>query len=638
MRLHFIILFVMTFLSGCRDAQEQKTAQNHIPVANNTIERVEPPHWWIGFKNTQLQLLVKDQNIGGFSVQVDYPGVTVNQIHQADSPNYLFVDLDISNTAKPGKFDIVFKDEKGKQKTHSYELKSRTKSAEKFVGFDSSDAIYLITPDRFANGDSSNDIVENLQENTINRYDDYGRHGGDIQGVINHLDYIQNLGFTAIWPTPMLINDMPNSSYHGYAITDFYQVDPRFGTLETYRTLAQKMREKNMKLIMDMVANHCGSNHWWMSDLPFDDWINQQEALETGGELKNSNHRRTVNQDLYVSQKDRSEMNEGWFVREMPDLNQRNPFLATYIIQNSIWWIETLQLGGIRQDTYPYSDKTFMSHWAGAIMNEYPNFNIVGEEWSTNPLLVAYWQDGHLNSNGYESNLKSVMDFPMQQVIVDALNEEESWGTGLVRMYEGLANDFAYANPENILIFPDNHDMSRIYTQLHKDLAKTQMALAYMVCLPRTLQVYYGTEVLMNDTEKPGDHGLIRSDFPGGWSDDVVNGFTGDGLSKDQIQMQEFVGKLMNYRKNSKAIHKGKTVHFAPENGIYTLFRTYEDETVVCILNKNNSPVKLKLERFSEMNLKGETLYNIISEATMYWDNFLMLESQGVLLLTTKKL
>lgn len=627
------------FLWSCKNTQEQNLTVNlsDISVTNTSLERVEPPHWWIGFKNSQLQLLVKEKNIGDFTAQIDYPGVTITQIHQADSPNYLFLDLEISKTTKPGKFDIVFKDENGDKKTHTYELKYRTKPAEEFVGFDSSDAIYLITPDRFANADLSNDIVESLQENTINRHDDYGRHGGDIQGIIEHLDYIEALGFTAIWPTPMLINDMPKSSYHGYAITDFYQVDPRFGTLETYKTLAQKMREKNMKLIMDMVANHCGSNHWWMSDLPFDDWINQQKKLQAGEDLKNSNHRRTVNQDFYASQKDRTEMNEGWFVREMPDLNQRNPFLATYIIQNSIWWIETLQLNGIRQDTYPYSDKTFMSDWAAAIMNEYPNFNIVGEEWSTNPLLVAYWQHGHPNKDKYISNLKSTMDFPMQQIVVKALNENESWGTGLVRMYEGLANDFAYTNPNDILIFPDNHDMSRIYTQLHKDLTKTQMALVYMACMPRTLQVYYGTEVLLNDADNPGDHGLIRSDFPGGWKDDAVNAFEGKGLSREQNDMQTFVTKVMNYRKKSKAIHNGKTIHFAPENNVYVLFRTLEDETVVCILNKNEKPLKLDLNRFAEINLNEKTLYNIISEEPIQWKDSLMLKTEGVMLLTTKK-
>src|SRR5690606_21933864 len=298
---------------------------------------------------------------------------------------------------------------------------------------------------------------------------------------------------------------------------------------------------------------------------------------------------------------DKDVMNQGWFVRSMPDLNQKNPFLATYIIQNNIWWIETLQLGGIRQDTYPYPDKQFMSDWAGAIMTEYPNFNIVGEEWSYNPLLIAYWQDGHENKDGYKSNLRTTMDFAMQSQIVQALNEPESWDGGLIKMYDGLANDFAYTSPKNIMIFPDNHDMSRIYTQLKGDLANTQMALAYILTLPRIPQVYYGTEILMNDFEKPGDHGLLRGDFPGGWEGDIVNAFTGEGLSDDQKAMQEFLKSVLNYRKGSKAIHDGKTLHFVPENGVYVISRSLDNETVVLVLNKNENPTTIDLNRFSEL-------------------------------------
>lgn len=633
-----IILIALFFIAiSCGEKNNDSSVKNIIQeVSNESLNRVEPPNWWVGFKNTQLQLLVHHKNIGNTTPKISYPGVTVAKVHQADSPNYLFVDLEIDSATKPGKFDIIFKGKNGKEKIHTYELKSRVKPAEDFIGFNSSDAIYLITPDRFANGDTSNDIDENLRETTINREDDYGRHGGDIQGVIKHLDYIEDLGFTAIWPTPMLINDMPRASYHGYAMTDFYQVDPRFGSLEDYQALSQNMKDKDMKLIMDMVANHCGSNHWWMSDLPFKDWVNQQKALEADQALKNSNHRRTVNQDLYASEKDKAEMSEGWFVRSMPDLNQRNPFMANYIIQNNIWWIETLQLGGIRQDTYPYPDKTFMSNWAGAIMEEYPNFNIVGEEWSTNPLLVAYWQDGHQNKDSYDSNLKSTMDFPMQQTIVQALNENESWGTGLVQIYDGLANDFSYTRPEDILVFPDNHDMSRIYTQLGEDLTKTQMALAYMACMPRTLQVYYGTEVLISDIGKPGDHGLIRTDFPGGWEGDSVNGFTGEGLTEDQKGMQSFLGTLLNYRKNSKAIHEGKTIHFAPFMGTYFLFRIIEGETVVLILNKNEEPITIDLNRYAEIGLDGKTLKNIETDEEVLWKDAIILNKKGVTLLTTK--
>ena len=350
----------------------------------------------------------------------------------------------------------------------------------------------------------------------------------------------------------------------------------------------------------------------------------------------NSNHRRTTNQDSYASNSDKNGNTDGWFVAGMPDLNQRNPFMATYIIQNSIWWIETLELGGIRQDTYPYPDKDFMSDWAGAIMHEYPNFSIVGEEWSYNPLLVAYWQDGHNNKDGYKSNLRSTMDFPMQKAIVDALNEDESWDKGLVKMYEGLANDFAYASPKDIMVFLDNHDKSRLFTEVDEDITKTKMALGYMLAMPRIAQVYYGTEILMDDTAKPGDHGLIRTEFPGGWADHTVNAFTGEGLTEDQKSMQEFTKKVLNYRKSSKAIHEGKTIHFAPENGIYTLFRILEDEVVAVIINKNGIPTKLDLTRFEEIGVYGKTFTNIVSGETIIWNDSLELTEKGITILTTK--
>jgi len=609
---------------------------------NAQIVRVEPPNWWVGFKNTELQLLVNHPNIAMAIPIVSYEGVSIKKVHNADSPNYLFIDLDIAKTAKPGKFNLVFKFENGEEKFETYELKARIKPANDYIGFDSSDVIYLITPDRFSNGNPANDIHENLLEKTVDRTNDYARHGGDIKGITNHLEYIENMGFTAIWPCPLLTNDMPQGSYHGYAMTDFYEIDPRFGTLNEYLELSNKSHKKGIKLIMDQVANHCGLEHWWMKDLPFNDWVNFQKNYEenkeawSGKTTITSNHRRTSNQDLYASKKDQDEMSDGWFVSGMPDLNQRNPFMANYIIQNSIWWIETAGLGGIRQDTYPYSDKEFMSEWAGNIMNEYPNFSIVGEEWSLNPLLVGYWQKGAKNRDGYESNLKSPMDFPMQHNIVSALNDGESWDTGLVKMYEGLANDFHYASPKDIMVFPDNHDMSRIFTQLREDVMNTKMALGYILMLPRIPQLYYGTEILMNDTAKPGDHGLIRTDFPGGWEGDTVSAFTGEGLTEAQKDMQSFVKKLLNYRKNSNAIHEGKTIHFAPQEGIYVLFRILNDETVVVIINKNEQPITIDLNRFNEIGLKGKTLKNIITSETILWNEVLTLNSRGVLLLTTK--
>ena len=619
------------------------------PVSNNSLERVEPPNWFIGFKDVSLQLLVKEKGIGSFKPSISYKGVVIEKVHTARSKNYLFIDLKIDKRTDPGKFDIIFTSENGDIKAHTYQLKAREKPSENYIGFNSSDVLYLITPDRFANADATNDLgsavstanenresVHFLKENSINRNDDYARHGGDIKGITSHLEYIDNMGFTAIWSSPLLTNNMPSQSYHGYAITDLYEVDPRYGTLADYRELADKSREKGIKLIMDQVANHCGSEHWWMNDLPFNDWLNFQENFENNGALITSNHRRTSNQDLYASKSDKKGNSDGWFVATMPDLNQKNPFMAKYIIQNSIWWIETIGLSGIRQDTYPYPDKDFMSNWAGAIMAEYPNFSIVGEEWSYNPLLIGYWQKGANNRDGYASNLTSTMDFAMQRNVVDAINEKESWDTGLVKMYEGLANDFHYATPKDIMIFPDNHDMSRIYTQLNGDLENTKMALSFYLMMPRIPQIYYGTEILMDDFEKPGDHGLIRTDFPGGWKGDAVNAFTGKGIKADQKNMQMFLKKVLNFRKNTKAIHEGKTIHFAPYMGTYLLFRIIDKEIVVLILNKNDKPFHLDLKRYSEIGLEGKILKNVISGEKITWDTGISFTKRGVTLLTTK--
>ena len=598
------------------------------------IERVEPPNWWVGMKHTQLELLIYGKDIAELTPSIEGVNCTLANSVKTENENYLFLTVDVSK-AEVGTFLINFS-KKGKIKTtYEYELKKRKANSENREGFNSSDVIYLITPDRFANADKSNDVVKKLNEQGIDRKDDYARHGGDIAGITEHLDYIEEMGFTAIWSTPVLTNDMYESSYHGYAVTDLYQPDPRFGTLDEYIELASKSKEKGLKFVMDQVANHIGLEHWWMKDLPTKNWVNFQKEFEAG-ELVITNHRRTSNQDSYASKSDSKLMNDGWFVSTMPDLNQKNPQMANYLIQNSIWWVETLDLGGIRQDTYPYPDKEFMSKWAGAIMNEYPNFSIVGEEWSLNPLLVGYWQKGANNKDGYESNLTSTMDFPMQRAIVDALNEDEEWDKGFVKMYEGLANDFHYANPSDIMIFPDNHDMSRIYTQLNENVKNTKMALGYMLALPRITQIYYGTEILMNDTAKPGDHGLIRTDFPGGWKGDKVNAFTGKGLSKNQKSMQSFVKKVLNYRKNSEAIHSGKTVHFAPKDGVYVLFRVSDDEVVTVILNKNEKPIKLDLQRFEEVGLKNKKVKNIISDKEFTWKESMKIDSKGIILLTTK--
>ncbi|MBZ9786470.1 glycoside hydrolase family 13 protein [Psychroflexus sp. CAK57W] len=599
--------------------------------------RVEPPNWWVGMEMNDIQLMVHAQDISTYQPELKYDGVEITEVHQADSPNYLFIDLRISKETEAGTFEIKFRKKGTKHLSFDFSLNSREKPAEDYVGFNHEDVVYLITPDRFANGNPKNDVVETLRETKVDRNNNYARHGGDIQGIIDHLDYISDMGFTSIWSSPLLINDMPSSSYHGYAITDFYEVDPRFGDLELYKEFSQKASDKGIGLIMDMIANHCGSGHWWMDDLPFSDWLNYQDLYEEGKEVPNSNHKRSTNQDPYASKLDTKIMHEGWFVPTMPDLNQENPFLAKYIIQNSIWWVETLGLHGIRQDTYPYPNKAFMSDWARAIMKEYPNFNIVGEEWTTDQLLVGYWQQGQNNSDGYESNLRSVMDFPMQMKIVQALNEgNEGWGNGLTKIYEGLANDFYYPRPKDVMIFPDNHDMDRIFTQLNEDVDKTKMALGLILSLPRTPQIYYGTEILMENSDKRGDHGLIRTDFPGGWEGDTQNAFTGKNLTDAQLDFQVFLKAILNFRMTSEAILEGEMLHFAPFDGIYPVFRIHEDEIVAVFLNTDEETKTVDLSRFEELNLDGKRFKNVIEGSRFSWDKELQLKP-GFTLYSTRE-
>ena len=567
------------------------------------IRHVEPLNWWVGMKNPNVELLVNGSEVGGTTPVIRYPGVSIAKVSRGDSPNYLFIDLVIGGDALPGSFDILFQKEGRVVYTYPYSLLARESDPALLKGFNSSDVIYLIVPDRFANGDYGNDVVSGMKEGRVNRGFDGGRHGGDIRGMIDHLDYIRDMGFTAIWSTPLLENDMNEYSYHGYSITNHYKVDPRFGTLADYKELAVKARQRGLKLIFDEVLNHIGANYWWMGDMPFKDWLNYQ------GGFQPTNHRRTVNQDSYAAQYDKDLMTHGWFVRSMPDMNGENPFMAKYLIQATIWWIETLQLGGIRQDTYSYSDKTFLQHWSCGILEEYPNFSMVGEEWSLNPLITSYWQRGKQNRDGYVSCLPCVMDFPLQSALVEALNEPhpKEFGKGFAVLYEALANDFVYADPNNILVMGDNHDMDRLYTQLNNDVDLTKMAVAYLLTIRGIPQFMYGTELLMENTGKHKVDGLIRSDFPGGWKGDSIDGFSGKGLSAAQSGMQAYMKKLLNWRSGCSAIQTGKTLHFAPFDGAYVYFRYDADRMVMVVMNKNASEVTVDTKRFKEI-LGGKSI------------------------------
>ena len=557
------------------------------------IDRVEPMFWWVGMKNPNLQLMIHGENIASDVPVINYPGVTLESSTRGENPNYLFLNLVIAKDAQPGTFVISFDVANKKAIKYNYELKAREPHSAERIGFNSSDVIYLITPDRYANGDSSNDAVAGMKE-LPQRADKDGRHGGDLRGIINHLNYIQDLGFTAVWLNPVLENNMTRTSYHGYSTTDFYKVDPRYGSNEEYLELSKDLKKRGMKLIMDMIFNHIGSEHWWMDDMPMPDWINNDPNW------KQTTHRRTVNEDPHASEADRNAFSDGWFVGTMPDLNQRNEFLATYLIQNSIWWIEYIGLDGIRQDTWSYPDKNMMADWTKRVLEEYPHFNIVGEEWTMNPATISYWQKGKVNSDGYKCYLPSLMDFPLQNAASRALTHDEGFDTGMIEWYDALSNDFQYPDAGNLVVFPDNHDMLRFYNQVGEDVNKLKLGIAYFLTTRGIPQIYYGTEILMSSPE-PKDDGIIRSDFPGGWPGDSVNAFSGEGLSVAQKDMQNYVRTIQNWRKNKTVIHHGKLIHFVPQDGIYVYFRVNEKETVMVILNKNKGEKQLQTDRFSEL-------------------------------------
>lgn len=579
-----VLIFLLFFLINSISGQE--------------IKRVEPEFWWVGMTNPNLQVLVYGKNISDLSPAVDNRKIDLQQVIRTKNPNYLFLNLKIKKNAPAGTFNIQFSEDEKVVTEYSYELREREEGSRQRQGFDNSDVIYLITPDRFANGNPDNDNIEGLRDK-VNREKPGGRHGGDIQGIIDHLDYIEEMGFTSIWLNPVLENKMPDHSYHGYSTTNYYKVDPRFGSNQLYRKLSKKAHERGIKLIMDMIPNHCGSEHWWINDPPSDDWVHYQDNYT------NTNHRRTTLWDPHASKIDKKQFAEGWFVRSMPDLNQDNPLLAKYLIQNSIWWVEYADLRGIRLDTYPYSGKEFMKKWSCRMMEEYPDLNIVGEEWTDNPAIISSWQRGKETSGNYESCLPSLMDFPTQMAISSALTSEEGWDSGMIQLYRSLANDFIYPDPSNLIVFADNHDMSRFFTQVNEDLKLFKLGIIFTATTRGIPQYFYGTEILKANPNTD-DHGVIRSEFPGGWPDDEKNAFTGKGISEKKREAQSFMKKLLNWRKNEEVIHTGELTHFLPKNECYVYFRHNEEKTVMVALNKNaDESYNINTSRFQEC-LKGK--------------------------------
>ncbi len=595
------------------------------------VDKIEPPFWWEGMTHSELELMVHGTDIAQYDVSFS-DGIKIISAKKMENPNYQFITIDTKNV-KAGTYTLNFS--KGNKVVFNkpYEFKQRRANSASRKGFDSSDIIYLLMPDRFANGNPNIDSTDDTAEKA-NREHPSGRHGGDIQGIINHLDYLEELGVTSIWSTPLLEDNEPRYSYHTYAQSDYYKIDPRFGSNEDYKRLATEMHKRDMKLIMDYVTNHWGSKHWMILDLPTKDWIHMWNEGKNG--FQRSNYRMTTQFDSNASKADAEACMDGWFDTTMPDINQSNPLALNYMIQNAIWWIEYADLDGLRVDTYSYNDKDGISKWTKAIMDEYPNFNITGEVWMHDQAQMAYWQkDSKIGAiDGYNSYLPTVMDFTLHDAFSVMFNEDEQgWDKGMVRAYENFANDFLYPDINNILVFVANHDTMRFNELYQNDLKKYQMAMTMIATIRGIPQVYYGDEIgMMGDKNTKGD-GDIRRDFPGGWEGDDHNAFDASGRNETENAYFDITKKLFNWRKNKEVIHFGKTIHFVPYDNVYVYFRYNETDKVMVVINNNPNAQTIGLKRFEEMIHNSKTGKEIISGTTISLENELTIEGKSSMII-----
>lgn len=563
------------------------------------ITRVEPPFWWAGMQHHEVEIMFYGEEIASYEVSIAN-NIVISKVTKTENPNYLFVTIDTKGLDAQ-KLVFTFK-EKKKTFNYTYSLEERKKDSKLRKGFDSSDVIYLLMPDRFANGNALNDNGDESVVEKHNRAEPGGRHGGDIEGIIKNLNYLEELGVTAIWSTPLCEDNAPTFSYHTYAQSDVYKIDPRYGTNEDYVRLSEEAKKKNIKLIMDYVTNHWGVEHWMYKDMPSYSWFHQFPGYAQ------TNYRMTTQFDPNAATSDSKLCMDGWFVEAMPDLNQSNPMVNNYLIQNAIWWIEYASLDGFRVDTYSYCDKTAIAAWTKAIMDEYPYFNIVGEVWMHDQAQMAYWQkDSKIGAiQSYNSNLPSVMDFTLHDAIGTAFNENEvepGWDKGIIKIYENFTNDFLYPNVNNLLTFVENHDTKR-YNQIYPDFKKYQIGMALIATTRGIPQIYYGSEIGMaGDKEKGGDAD-IRQDFPGGWEGDANNAFVAEGRTDIQNKYFNYTKKLLNWRKEKAVIHNGKMTHYLPEKNVYVYFRHNDTETVMVVINNSKTNQTIFTERFKE-HLKG---------------------------------
>ena len=590
------------------------------------IKKVAPSFWWAGMKNPELQILLYGEELALSDVSVSGEGIYLKETVRQDNPNYLLLYFDLSE-AKAQTFQILLKSGK-KERRISYELKARGRKGEEVKGFTSEDVLYLIMPDRFANGCPENDVIDGMREKTVNRADGFARHGGDLQGISNHLDYIADLGATAIWLNPTQENDMESGSYHGYAITDYYQIDRRFGSNEDFCALVEKAHEKDLKVVMDMIFNHCGSENYLFKDKPSKEWFNYrsnyvQTSFKTASVM-----------DIHASAYEKKIATDGWFASVMPDFNQRNRHVARYLIQSSIWWIEYAGINGIRQDTHPYADFDFMSQWCKEVLDEYPYFNIVGETWLNSNVLVSYWQKDSKLAAPLNSNLPTVMDFPLQALMNQAFDEETSeWGGGLYKLYDYQTQDLVYANPMNLLTFLDNHDTSRFAQtdEMAKNLKRYKQAMVFLLTTRGIPQIYYGTEILMTGDKGKGD-GDLRKDFPGGWQGDTRNCFAKNGRTALENEAFEFTRQLLNWRKGNQVIGKGNLKHYSIQNGVYVYRREFNGKSVVVILNGTEDSKELDLTPYQEI-LPKQTATDVLTGKNVNLSGKLHLNGRENLLL-----
>lgn len=595
------------------------------------VKVIDPPFWWANMPVTELQIQLYGENLGSYRATVNYTGVEIKRQIAVDSPNYLFIYLDISEKAEAGKLEIILKNGDGSI-TVPYELLEREPAEGRYQGFDSRDVIYLMMPDRFANGNPDNDTIEGMLE-SADRSNPQRRQGGDIQGVVDNLDYIKDLGVSAVWFTPLFENDMTTKygAYHGYAATDLYKVDRRFGSNEEYKAMIETVHKNGMKVIMDMIHNHIGDQHWWMKDLPTKDWVHDFEKLGQ------TNFRGSVASDPYASEFDSRKLVDGWFVPEMPDLNQDNELLTDYLIQNTLWWIEYTGVDGIRMDTYVYPDKDYMARWSKEVLEAYPGFNIVGEAWVNTVAGEAYWQEDKDGvDDGYDSELPSLTDFQFAFAVRKAFNEDFGWTEGLSQLYYVLSQDFLYSDPMMNVTFLDNHDMSRFFEHIGKREAEFKMALAWLMTTRGTPQIYYGTELMMGHENRGGDDEVWRQTMPGGFPNDSRSVFTKEGRTQKENEIHEYTKKLIHWRNSSPAIHEGKLVHFIPQDNVYVYFRVHKDQTVMVVMNNSEENRTLERVRFAEILDKFKSGQNVMSNRTIDLSDDFSVDAKSTVILELK--